>query len=122
MAAPARVALVHDWITTFGGAERCLILLHRLFPTAPIYTLVHDKKNSPPELDDAHIITSHLQRLPGATTNWQRFLPAMPYAIEQLDLSGYDLVISSCHAVSKGVLTDTKQKHLCYCYTPIRYI
>lgn len=122
MAAPSKVALIHDWITTFGGAERCLILLHRMFPTAPIYTLVHDKRHSPPELDDAHIITSSLQRLPGATTNWQRFLPAMPYAIEQFDLRGFDLVISSCHAVSKGVLTSSKQKHLCYCYTPIRYV
>jgi len=122
MAAPARVALVHDWLTTFGGAERCLVLLHRMFPTAPIYTLIHDRKRTPGELADAHIITSHLQRLPGSTSNWQRFLPAMPYAIEQFDLSGYDLVISSCHAVSKGVLTNSNQQHLCYCYTPIRYV
>lgn len=122
MDVPVKVALVHDWLTTFGGAERCLVLLHRLYPTAPIYTLVHDENNTPPELEDAHIITSHLQRLPGATTNWQRFLPGMPYAIEQFDLSGYDLVISSCHAVAKGVLTHSRQRHLCYCYTPIRYI
>jgi len=122
MAAPAKIALVHDWLTTFGGAERCLILLHQLFPTAPIYTLVHDKRNTPPELEDAHIITSHLQRLPGATSNWQRFLPAMPNAIEQFDLREYDLIVSSSHAVAKGVLTHARQKHLCYCYTPMRYI
>ncbi len=64
MAGPPSIAIVHDWLTTFGGAERCLILLHRLFPTAPIYTLVHDAKNTPPELDDAHIIPSLLQKLP----------------------------------------------------------
>ena len=122
MAAPAKVALVHDWLTTFGGAERCLILMHQLFPTAPIYTLVHDRRNTPPELDDAHIIPSGLQKLPGATRNWQRFLPAMPGAIEQFDLRDYDLVISSSHAVAKGVLTTARQKHLCYCYTPMRYI
>lgn len=122
MTRPARVALVHDWLTTFGGAERCIILLHQLFPTAPIYTLVHDRRNTPPELEDARIVTSHLQRLPGSTTNWQRFLPAMPYAIEQFDLRDYDLIISSCHAVAKGVLTHAGQKHLCYCYTPIRYV
>jgi glycosyltransferase involved in cell wall biosynthesis len=122
MSVPARIALVHDWLTTFGGAERCLILFHQLFPTAPIYTLVHDKRNTPPELEDAHIISSSLQRLPGSVTNWQRFLPAMPYAIEQFDLSGYDLVLSSCHAVAKGVLTHARQKHLCYCYTPMRYV
>jgi glycosyltransferase involved in cell wall biosynthesis len=122
MVAQARIALVHDWLTTFGGAERCLILMHQLFPTAPIYTLVHDRRNTPPELEDSHIIPSDLQRLPGATTNWQRFLPAMPSAIEQFDLRDYDLVISSSHAVAKGVLTHARQKHLCYCYTPMRYI
>jgi glycosyltransferase involved in cell wall biosynthesis len=122
MAAPAKIALVHDWLTTFGGAERCLILLHQLFPTAPIYTLVHDQRNTPPELEDAHIIPSGLQRLPGATSNWQRFLPAMPSAIEQFDLRDFDLIVSSSHAVAKGVLTHSRQKHLCYCYTPMRYI
>lgn len=122
MAAPAKVAIVHDWLTTFGGAERCLILMHQLFPTAPIYTLVHDKRNTPPELEDAHIIPSHLQGLPGATSNWQRFLPAMPGAIEQFDLRAYDLILSSSHAVAKGVMTHARQKHLCYCYTPMRYI
>jgi glycosyltransferase involved in cell wall biosynthesis len=122
MAAPASIAIVHDWLTTFGGAERCLILLHRLFPTAPVYTLVHDRRNTPPELDDAHIIPSVLQRLPGAVRDYQRYLPAMPYAIEQFDLRGFDLVISSSHAVAKGVLTHSRQKHLCYCYTPMRYV
>ena len=122
MAGPAKIAIVHDWLTSFGGAERCLILLHRLFPTAPIYTLVHDHRITPPELADAHIITSYLQRLPGALSNYQRLLPLMPYAIEQFDLSGFDLVISSSHAVAKGVLTHSAQRHLCYCYTPMRYV
>src|SRR5512141_2768474 len=111
MAGPASIALVHDWVTTFGGAERCLILLHQLFPTAPIYTLVHDKRATPPELTDAHIITSYLQKLPGATSDYQRLLPLMPYAIEQFDLRSFDLVISSSHAVAKGVLTHSRQKH-----------
>lgn len=122
MAARARVAIVHDWITSFGGAERCLILLHQMFPQAPIFTLVHDKRNTPPELRDATIFTSPLQRMPGATRNYQKYLPFMPYAVEQLDLRGYDLVISSSHAVAKGVLTHTSQRHLCYCYTPMRYV
>ena len=122
MAARPRIALVHDWVTTFGGAERCLILLHQMFPDAPIYTLVHDRSSTPPELERATIITSPLQRMPGATRNWQKYLPLMPYSIEQLDLRGYDLVISSSHAVAKGVLTDSSQKHLCYCYTPMRYV
>jgi glycosyltransferase involved in cell wall biosynthesis len=117
-----RIALVHDWVTSFGGAERCLIELHRLFPTAPVYTLVHDKRNTPPELQDAHIIPSRLQRMPGAVTDYQKFLALMPYAIEQFDLRGYDLIISSSHAVAKGVLTHPGQQHLCYCYTPMRYV
>jgi glycosyltransferase involved in cell wall biosynthesis len=118
----AKVALVHDWLTSFGGAERCLIQLHELFPSAPIHTLVHDKRNTPPELADAHIITSHLQSLPGAVTDYQKFLAAMPYAVEQFDLRGYDLIISSSHAVAKGVLSTFGQAHLCYCYTPMRYV
>jgi glycosyltransferase involved in cell wall biosynthesis len=122
MAPQARVALVHDWLTSFGGAERCLILLHQLYPTAPIFTLVCDRRSLPPELEDAQIFTSSLQRLPGATSNWQRFLPAMPLAIEQFDLRDFDLILSSSHAVAKGVLTHPAQKHLCYCYTPMRYI
>jgi len=122
MAAPAKIALVHDWLTSFGGAERCLILMHQLFPTAPIYTLVCDRRRLPPELADARIVTSTLQSLPGSTGNWQRFLPAMPLAIEQFDLREYDLILSSSHAVAKGVLTHPRQKHLCYCYTPMRYI
>jgi len=117
-----RVALVHDWLTSFGGAERCLIQLHQLFPTAPIYTLVHDTRLTPPELSSANIITSHLQKLPGASSDYQRMLPLMPFAVEQFDLRGFDLVISSSHAVAKGVLTGARQKHLSYCYTPMRYI
>jgi glycosyltransferase involved in cell wall biosynthesis len=122
MAVQARVALVHDWVTSFGGAERCLIQLHGLFPTAPIYTLVHDKRQTPPELQDAHIITSELQGLPGATTDYQKYLMAMPHAIEQFDLRRFELIISSSHAVAKGVLTHFGQQHLCYCYTPMRYV
>ena len=117
-----RVALVHDWLTAFGGAERCLVELHALFPHAPIYTLVHDRRGTPPELQDARIHTSELQGKPGIRANYQRYLPQMPYAIEQFDLRGYDLIISSSHAVAKGVLTHSQQKHLCYCYTPMRYI
>src|SRR5436853_3376115 len=78
LSSTTKVAIVHDWLAGFGGAERCLIALHQLFPTAPIYTLVHDAKQTPPELADANIVTSHLQRLPGATTDYQRFLPPLP--------------------------------------------
>lgn len=119
---PSRIALVHDWIVTFGGAERVLIEMHRLFPTAPIYTLFHDPEGAPEELDDALIVPSVLNRFPGAVSRYQSLLPLYPYAIEQFDLSGFDLVISLSHAAAKGVLTGANQMHLCYCYTPMRYV
>ncbi len=120
--APSRIALVHDWIVTFGGAERVLIEMHRLFPTAPIFTLFHDPGGTPEELDDAHIIPSVLNKFPGATHRYQSLLPLYPYAVEQFDLRDYDLVISLSHAAAKGVLTHSRQTHLCYCYTPMRYV
>ncbi len=119
---PPRVAILHDWITTFGGAERCLILFHKLFPTAPVYTLVCDHKNLPEELKNARIITSFIQRLPDAVRKYPNYLPLMPRAVEQWNLSGYDLVLSSSHCCVKGALTREDQAHVCYCYTPIRYI
>ena len=120
--APSRIALVHDWLITFGGAERVLIEMHRLFPTAPIYTLFYDPRSTPDELLDAHIVPSLLNRFPGALRRYQSLLPLYPYAVEQFDLTGYDLVISLSHAAAKGVLTTARQMHLCYCYTPMRYV
>lgn len=120
-ARPLRVALLHDWLTTFGGAERVLIELHHLFPTAPIYTLVCDHRRLPKELKGAKIETSFIQRLPGATRNWSRYLPLFPLAVEQFDLRGYDLIISNS-AITKGVLRSPGAVHLSYCYTPPRYI
>jgi glycosyltransferase involved in cell wall biosynthesis len=119
---PSRIALVHDWIITFGGAERVLIEMHRLFPTAPIYTLFHDPQGTPEELDDALIIPSVLNKFPSAIRRYQSLLPLYPYGIEQFDLREYDLVISLSHAAAKGVLTHSRQMHLCYCYTPMRYV
>ncbi len=120
--APCRIALVHDWLITFGGAERVLLEMHRMFPTAPIYTLFHDPHGTPEELEDALIIPSVLNRFPGATRRYQSLLPLYPYAIEQFDLGDYDLVISLSHAAAKGVLTTSRQVHLSYCYTPMRYV
>ncbi len=120
--APPRIALVNDWIVSFGGAERVLIVMHKLFPTAPIFTLFWDKDATPSDLEDALIIPSVLQRFPRAIANYQSLLPLYPYAVEQFDLSRFDVVISLSHASAKGVITSSSQKHLCYCYTPMRYI
>lgn len=116
-----KVALVHDWLVTMGGAERVLAVMAEMFPEAPIYTLVLDRKNLPPILAQREIHTSIIQRLPLATKKYQTYLPFMPMAVEQFDLTDYDLVLSSSHACAKGVITRPDTLHICYCHTPMRY-
>ena len=116
-----KTALVHDWLVGVGGGERCLEAIHELFP-APIYTLVSDaKKISGMGFARAEIHTSFLQKMPRASTAYRNFLPLFPLAIEQFNLSEYDLVLSTSHAVAKGVLTHAEQLHISYCFTPMRY-
>jgi glycosyltransferase involved in cell wall biosynthesis len=116
------IAVVHDWLDTWAGGEQCLAQILALYPHAELFTLVDFL---PPEfrarIGGRHAHTSFLQHLPGARTNFRRLLPLFPAAIERLDVSRFDLVISSSHAVAKGVRTHSRQLHLCYCYTPIRY-
>jgi glycosyltransferase involved in cell wall biosynthesis len=117
-----RVAVVHDWLVTYAGSERVLEQMLQVFPQAELYSLVDFV---PPEergfLGGRPVKTSFVQRLPFARTRYRHYLPLFPYAIEQFDVSAYDLVISSSHAVAKGVLTGPDQTHLCMCYSPIRY-
>lgn len=117
-----RVAIVTDWLATFGGGERVLMELHRMFPDAPIHTTVHSEDALPPEMHGWDVRTSFLQRVPFARRHYQKFLPLMPLAIEQFDLRGYDLVITTNHACAKGVVTQANTVNVCYCYTPCRYI
>jgi len=117
-----RVALVHDHLAQDGGAEKVLQALTELFPQAPIYTLLCDKKNVDKYYKDRLIETSIIQKLPGGVTHYQWYMPFMPMAVEFFDLSGYDLVISDASAFAKGVITSTKTLHICYCHTPTRYI
>lgn len=116
-----RVGLVHDWLINMGGAEKVLEALCTIFP-ADIYTLVKDSQNligSP--FENMEIKTSFIQKLPRAKKKYRSYLPLFPLAIEQFDLSGYDLIISSSHSIAKGVLTHAEQFHICYCHTPMRY-
>ena len=116
-----KTALTHDWLVGIGGGERVLEAIYELYPS-PIYTLVHDaKKLKGTFFEDKEIHTSFIQRLPKGKTAYRYYLPLYPLAIEQFDLSKYDLVISSSHAAAKGALTHTEQLHLCYCNTPMRY-
>lgn len=117
-----RVALVTDWFTSFGGAERVLMELHRLFPEAPLYTSVYDPAGLPEELRGWDVRPSFLQRVPLARGRYRAFLPLMPLAFEQFDLREFDLVISCSSACAKGVITRPDALHLCYCHTPCRYV
>lgn len=117
-----KIALIHDWAVLLGGAEKVLAELLQIWPEAPLYTLVYDPAGPCREfLQGRRVETSFIQRLPGAVRRYRNYLPLMPLAIEQFDLSGYDLLISSSHAVAKGALTTHEQLHLSYVHTPIRY-
>ncbi|MBI3178200.1 MAG: glycosyltransferase family 4 protein, partial [Deltaproteobacteria bacterium] len=98
-----KVALVHDWLVQQRGGEQVLLELARLFPGAPIYTLVHAPGSVHPEIEAHPIVPSLVQRLPGAPQTFRPYLPLFPAAVEAWDLSSYDLVVSSSHCVAKGV-------------------
>ncbi|WP_434986237.1 glycosyltransferase [Vreelandella zhaodongensis] len=117
-----RVAIVHDWLVVNGGAEKVLKGLANVFPQAEIFTLVNTlEHDAVPWLSQHRIHTSRLQHLPLIGRLYRHCLPLMPYVVEQFDLRGFDLVISSSHAVAKGVITHPAQIHICYCHTPMRY-
>lgn len=117
-----KVALVQEWLTIIGGSEKVFKEIASLFPQADIYTLVAmDETIEKMGFKNRKVYTSFVQKLPMAKTKYRSYLPLFPLAIEQFDLSGYDLIISSSHAVAKGVLTNANQVHVCYCHSPIRY-
>jgi glycosyltransferase involved in cell wall biosynthesis len=120
-----RVAIVHDYLTQFGGAERVLELLQRIYPKADLYTLVRQKNEVLLEehLDLSRAKTSFIQRLPG--TSWGQFkeyLGFLPAAVESFDFSGYDILISSSSAWAKGAITNVRTFHVCYLHSPMRFV
>lgn len=117
-----KVAIIHDWLVTYAGAERVLEQLLNIFPEADLYSIVDFlPENNRNFIKNKKVTTSFIQKLPKAKTKYRNYLPLMPLAIEQFDLRGYDLIISSSHCVAKGVITGPDQKHICICYTPVRY-
>lgn len=117
-----KVAIVHDWLTTWAGAEKALAELLNCFPQAEIFTIVNFlEEGAIPALNRHVIHTSFIQRMPWARTRYRHYLPMMPLAVEQFDLKGFDLILSSSHAVAKGVISDPSAVHICYCYSPMRY-
>jgi len=117
-----KIAIVHEWLTSYSGSEKVLGQILSLYPKADLYSLVDflpDNQRS--FLMNKKVHTSFIQNLPKARTHFRRYLALMPLAIEQFDLRGYDLVISSSHCVAKGVLTGPDQLHISYVHSPIRY-
>lgn len=117
------VAIVHEWFSKLAGSEKVVEQLCHLFPQADLYAIYADPEvvKNTPYLRERGIKTTFVQKLPLVARYYRSYLPLMPLAVEQLDLRGYDLVISSSHAVSKGVLTGPNQLHISYVHTPIRY-
>jgi glycosyltransferase involved in cell wall biosynthesis len=119
---PARIAVVHDWLVDYAGSERVLAEILRCLPQADLYALVdHMPAAERAPLGGRLARTSFLQDMPGVAGHLAWYLPLMPVAIEQFDLTGYELVISSSHAVAKGVIVSPDALHLCYVHSPMRY-
>lgn len=119
---PLKIAIVHDWLTVYAGAERVLEQMLKCYPEADIYSLIDFlPRNGRQFIRDKSVTTSFIQKLPLSRSKYRAYLPLMPLAVEQFDLSSYDVVISSSHSVAKGILTGPDQLHLCMCYSPIRY-
>src|SRR4030043_685747 len=117
-----KIALVHYWLTGMRGGEKVVESICDIFPDMDIFTLVYDKNKISPSINNHKIFTSFIQKLPFSKRKYQTYLPLMPVAIEQFDLSGYDIVISSESGIAKGVLTKPETCHFCYCLTPMRYL
>ncbi len=117
-----RVALVHEWLVDFSGSERVLEQILLIFPQADLFAVIEFlPKELKSFIQNKPVQTTFIQKLPFAKIKYQAYLPLMPIAIEQLDLSNYDIVISSSHAVAKGVLTSPNQLHISYVHSPMRY-
>ncbi len=117
-----RVAIVHYWLVGMRGGERVLERLLSLYPQADIFTHVYDPGAVSRTISDRVVRTTFIDHLPGARRHYQKYLALMPLALEQLDLRGYDLVISSESGPAKGVIAAPDALHICYCHSPMRYL
>jgi glycosyltransferase involved in cell wall biosynthesis len=117
-----RTALVHDYLNQAGGAERVVECLHEVFPQAPIFTSIYDKKRMPDIFRSMDVRTSFMQHLPLVMKHFKKYLPLFPFAFESFNLSGYDLVLSSSSAWGKGIRKGKGATHICYCHSPMRFV
>ncbi|UNK18769.1 glycosyltransferase [Paenibacillus sp. N3/727] len=117
-----KVAIVHDYLNQMGGAERVVAVLHKMFPEAPIYTTIVDRNKLLPELKGAVIHTTWMQRIPGILNKFKLYFWLYPLAVRSINVKNYDLVLSSSSAYAKGVRKGQQSIHICYCYTPMRFV
>ena len=117
-----KIVIVHDYLNQYGGAERVVETMHEIFPQAPVYTTIYDMKKMPDSFKGMDIRTSFMQKLPFIEKHFKKYLMFYPRAIESFDLKDYDLVISSSSAFGKGAIKRTGACHICYCYTPMRFV
>jgi hypothetical protein len=117
-----RIAIVHHWFVTQGGGERVAEVIGGMFPEADLFTLVADPSLVPPGLAGRRTTSSFLQKVPGARKFHRHLLPLYPFAVEQLDLTDYDVVLTSDSGPMKGVITHQNAIHICYCHSPMRYL
>jgi glycosyltransferase involved in cell wall biosynthesis len=116
-----RVAIVHDYLNQWGGAERVLEEMHTLWPDAPIFTSIYDRERMPASYRNWPIRTTLMQHLPGIARHHQPYLPLYPLAFSRLDLRDYDLIISSSSAFAKNIYPASGATHICYCHSPMRF-
>src|SRR5207245_891342 len=121
-ASKPRVALVHDWLTGMRGGEKCLEVLCRRWPDAPLFTLLHKPGSVSHLIEGRPLRTTWLQRFPDVHRYYRYLLPLMPVAVKDWRLSGCDLVISLSHCVAKAARPPLDVPHVCYCFTPMRYV
>lgn len=117
-----KIAIVHDWLVTYAGAERVLEQIIALFPQADVFSVIDFLPEAQRGfLQGKQPVTTALQRMPGVSKRYRSMIPFMPLVVEQLDLTGYDIILSSSHAVAKGVITTPDSLHLAYIHSPMRY-
>lgn len=117
-----KIAIVHDWLTGMRGGEKVLEVLCELYPDATLVTLLHNKGKLSPAIEKMNIKTSFIDKLPMKGKKYRNYLPLFPLAIELIDFSEFDLIISTSHCVAKGAKPGKNGLHICYCHTPMRYV
>ncbi|WP_435169806.1 glycosyltransferase [Paenibacillus glycanilyticus] len=116
-----RIAIVHDYLNQMGGAERVVGVIHKLFPEAPIYTTIVDREKLLPELRNADIRSTWMQRIPNILRDFKLYFWLYPFAVRSMDFENYDIIISSSSAYAKGIRKPDQAVHLCYCHSPMRF-